>query len=481
MATDYFNMMKDVVGGYGRGLDTRRLRDKTDAEEARKATLFNQEQEQYQRKLGLQRQADAAYADQNTLATVGNVNYGGETGARGLQSAEGDYQREANRMGLSRADMPTGAGAVVATKATDRDFNNAALRVAIAKQDDTGIAAARDKDRVLRMRDVHDWVAKIPDAELPKHAAGVNTKGDLPIIYTGGGKNGFTFMTTDPDGTPGKPFTATTSQLRQLILAGKLGDEGFGPESIELAGKAHTAINDFITKMNSQTVAVNKGNNDAAFHSGEIGIGLQRNAIAAGARSDANEARERENWAPIGASEDDKGLLFLNRQTGRTEVRPLPAGTSAKDLFAKLTGKKGSSEDGFTKVPEDGSKVRDSRGNVFTYSDGEPIMRGGIAPKERPTVMKKLNLPAQAETLLKWEPGGRYVTVPDDNDTLYDLVNEPDLVRKALDRVIVSTQAAGEMQRRGGFTPRYQAGPEAVMRSNANELARLRAARGLPL
>lgn len=475
MATDYFTMMRDAVGSYGEGLDLARARRKSDAEEARKETLFNQEQEQYQRKRGIQQGTDAAFGSYKALQ---NGVYDGSKADFGAVNPAADAGPVPDVAPIGAV----GGGAIPKRAASRRDMLDARKNIAVAAQDYGSLGKLEEESRGVEWDDTfakhYKSYSGSPEqiADAAKH---INTNSKAITLHEPD-KQGFRQMSVvSPDGTATLLKLGKHDQA-QLWAASQM---------MDLDPQKALAIMHGIDKNLAAAVAAENGivdkvgqhQNTMAYNKGQLAEAQQRTAIAAGARSDANKARERENWAPIGASEDDKGLLFLNRQTGRTEVRPLPAGTSAKDLFAKLTGKKGSSEDGFTKVPEDGSKVRDSRGNVFTYSDGEPIMRGGIAPKERPTVMKKLNLPAQAETLLKWEPGGRYVTVPDDNDTLYDLVNEPDLVRKALDRVIVSTQAAGEMQRRGGFTPRYQAGPEAVMRSNANELARLRAARGLPL
>ena len=400
MATDYFTMMRDVVGSYGEGLDLARARRKSDAEETRKETLFNQEQEQYQRKLGLQRQADAAYADQNTLATVGNVNYGGETGARGLQSAEGDYQREANRMGLSRADMPTGAGAVVATKATDRDFNNAALRVAIAKQDDTGIAAARDKDRVLRMRDVYDNVAKIKDPDLETHAAGVNLNGDVPLIYTSKDAKGYTFMTTKPDGTPipGSTFRATPAQVRQMVLAKALADEGFGPESMDIASKAHDALNKHITGLNSQTLEVTKGNNTAqkdevagtaaTIHAGAAATSAGTHAKLAGLQMDEikNAQKRREDAGAIVAEYNGLTDAEKTGDKGRALV------TKFNILNAKNGGQvsfqtpKGSGKTPMD-VPVDIKQNGDGGFVAFEKDGGNPLYNIGPNGDKRPLGM----------------------------------------------------------------------------------------------
>ena len=65
--TDYFKMMQDVVGSYGEGLDLARSRARFDAEEARRATKFNQEQEQYERTRGIQRDTDAAFGTYKAL------------------------------------------------------------------------------------------------------------------------------------------------------------------------------------------------------------------------------------------------------------------------------------------------------------------------------------------------------------------------------------------------------------------------------
>ena len=151
--TDYFKMMQDVVGSYGEGLDLARSRARFDAEEARKAQEFEWRKRDQERKTADMLAEDTAIGDMRTLNTVGRVDYGGETGARGLQAAEGDYKREAARMGLPRADVPTGARAVAAAPATDRDFNRAEMGLALARRDAAGISAARTAGKKLDIAD----------------------------------------------------------------------------------------------------------------------------------------------------------------------------------------------------------------------------------------------------------------------------------------------------------------------------------------
>lgn len=299
MATDYFSMMRDVVGSYGEGLDLARARRKSDAEEARRSQEFDWRKRDQERLSQAQQREDAAGATLDMVrsgvspeqtegirqtyglnpAQLSAASAGGFTG---LQSKLASYdQPDSYDLQNAPAAPRISAAQLQQRPPSQLDTERALEGLAIAKRDTAGIRSSQDNQRILRMRDVHDQVAKISDADLPKFAAGVNTNGDLPLLYTGkSGKDGFTFMTTDPDGTPGKPFTATPTQVRQMVLSQKLGEAGFGPESMEIAGKAHSALNDLISKINKQTVDVAKGNNDATYHKGALRISEDRNAMA---------------------------------------------------------------------------------------------------------------------------------------------------------------------------------------------------------
>ena len=132
----------------------------------------------------------------------------------------------------------------------------------------------------------------------------------------------------------------------------------------------------------------------------------------------------------------------------------------------------------FVKLPEDGTLVRDRNGNVYTYTGGEPVLRGGVPSTELPKKLREWGFPPQAESLVQPMPGGRHVMVPADSETVYDLSDPTDrkMAREAVNRVTQASAAAGELQARGGWAPRGAKGTQPVTSLDGYERARQNAA-----
>jgi hypothetical protein len=206
-----------------------------------------------------------------------------------------------------------------------------------------------------------------------------------------------------------------------------------------------------------------------------------------GQRVKLDKARaEREKWSIVGATDDNKGLLYFDQSTGKTEIKPLPPGTDAKGLFAKITGASSKPSPEFEKLPEDGVNVKDARGNVYTYREGVPLLQGGVPPSQQSSFYTKNGFPAQAESMVRWLPGGRHVQVPG-LDGAYDMANPSDVaaVREAITATgarLVEGQEA-EARGRGVLDPRdarvaAQPDPLAPYRANAMGLRRSAQQRG---
>jgi hypothetical protein len=157
VATDYFNMMRDVVGGYGEGMDLKRARTKADAEEARRVTEFNNRQAEHQYQLDQRAKVDRSLGEFSDLASTGQAvgkNTSGMTDGsarmlfkEGGQQAVDDTASYANvenrRMGLAPS-YNTSSGAtpdaaptptVALRKADSLDYNQGLARVASAQKD----------------------------------------------------------------------------------------------------------------------------------------------------------------------------------------------------------------------------------------------------------------------------------------------------------------------------------------------------------
>lgn len=132
----------------------------------------------------------------------------------------------------------------------------------------------------------------------------------------------------------------------------------------------------------------------------------------------------------------------------------------------------------FVELPEDGTRVRDRNGNVYTYIDGERVLQGGVPSPELPKKLREWGFPPQAESLVQPMPGGRHVMVPNDSETVYDLADPDDrkMALAAVNRVTQASAAAKELQTRGGWAPRGTQGAQPVTSLSGYEQARQNAA-----
>lgn len=119
-------------------------------------------------------------------------------------------------------------------------------------------------DRALAIRKIGDTTAQMPLAELETQAKQLNNNNsNYPFLYLRQGKGGYTFMSKDPDGTPGKEFTLNEAQVRQLAHAHALGSAGYGVESMTALSAVHKDIADVMKNWNATTAAVATNNNTA--------------------------------------------------------------------------------------------------------------------------------------------------------------------------------------------------------------------------
>jgi hypothetical protein len=134
------------------------------------------------------------------------------------------------------------------------------LGVRSAERDDS-LGARKDE-----VQGIVDEVAKMPLEAIKAYASQLNTnQSQLPFLFTGATKDGYQFVTIDPNtGSPtGKNFTLNEAQLRQLAAAAILGMKGFGQESLALIASVDKDIANIVERHNNLTVAAAKIYNDA--------------------------------------------------------------------------------------------------------------------------------------------------------------------------------------------------------------------------
>jgi len=112
---------------------------------------------------------------------------------------------------------------------------------------------------------VQDRVAKMPLQEVKALAAQLNgNESQYPLLYTGTDKNGYKFMSIDPETKePGKEFVFNEAQLRQLATAALGGQEGFGAESLQLLSSVSKDLAAHIQGINAVTTSVVESQNNA--------------------------------------------------------------------------------------------------------------------------------------------------------------------------------------------------------------------------
>lgn len=201
--TDYFNMMKDVASAYGRGQEKRRDWDYEDEKRAREKTAYEQQQEEYRRRQGMQRIEDNAFdARQGLDKGVVNGNTAGmsnasaqalsNSGGQALvdQTARlGNAEEAAYGIAPSNYQVSTPTAPTIQTrKATDREYANSDLDIATAQRSTQGMAAARGAIKKLDIDDTTkaniERSANDPAfmQEMAKH---LNLKNDRAVIDNG--------------------------------------------------------------------------------------------------------------------------------------------------------------------------------------------------------------------------------------------------------------------------------------------------------
>lgn len=205
---------------------------------------------------GFQANTAGLVANPQGYRSQGTFGDGSDTGAIGLPPSMGGSVGTLNVQGLPQQDY------VREKSQYDRDLNNRERALSLGLRDRAGVAAANAQEHVLNKQDIANDVMRMPTANLDKSVAGANISG-LPIIYLGKGKNGYMVQTTDHDGEPGKKFTLTDAEARQLVMASKLGEAGYGSEALTVLAGAHKEIGAHVGTWNSTMLAAGKLSNDA--------------------------------------------------------------------------------------------------------------------------------------------------------------------------------------------------------------------------
>lgn len=222
----------------------------------------------------------------------------------------------------------------------DREGREGDLRMAALGRAD------RQGQRIESFQAIQDEVAKLPEQDLRKYAAQfTNLRGEVPLLYTGKTKQGYSFMTTNPQtGEPtGETFSFNSSQLRQLATAARAMDAGFGAEGSAMLASVSKELNDHIAQLNNVT-ALTTNSQNSAVHLGNQGTTARISANAAATNAGANarytDARTKEIETDR-ANNEKARKLYLELEGMTPEQRNGPEGIAKTREFNMLNAKPG--------------------------------------------------------------------------------------------------------------------------------------------
>lgn len=272
--TDYFKMMQDVVGSYGDGLDLARSRARFDAEEARKAAKFNQEQEQYERTRGIQRDTDAAFGTYKALQD--GVYDGTKADFSGLPQGidAGPVRDVAPVTGLG--------GGAVPKRAATRLENLGALRgVALASKDAAGLGRLDEQYHVAAFEDAFGKNVKgytgAPEQirETAQHI-NVNSKS---LTMGAPDKQGFIHVSVVTPDREAVFIKLSKQEQAQAYAAGQLLDQ-YPMKALEILKGVNKDLAAAVAAENGIVDKVGQHQNTMAYQKGQLAEAQQRTAIA---------------------------------------------------------------------------------------------------------------------------------------------------------------------------------------------------------
>lgn len=254
---------------------------------------------------------------------------------------------------MSRAPEPAaGAGMPEAVKSAPNPFAarrqqlDAKRRYAVASQRGPQLASALTAlDQEEKAIQTEEIVARVPELmKNPEYVAGVkqfiNDNSDyVSLVESKDPKTGRTSMRAviiNP-GVGEKEVQLSPAQLMKIVAGHELLKIG-NPEGMRLIGEGNKELADALDKQGSRRLEAGKFNVDAQAKDDQYRHQRAVEANDATRTKAVVDARDAAKWSIVGATDDKKGLLRYNSETGETKVQPLPPGTDAEGLFRKITG-----------------------------------------------------------------------------------------------------------------------------------------------
>ena len=254
-------------------------------------------------------------------AEVTPTNYGlgspaGGLGLRAPRSARAAPGVDATETPTPAATGLRGGSQIPAVGATFKpgkslaDEQDVVAQIALANNDIAGFNNARNNRRTFQLDDINAEVAKLTPEELLQESSKLNLPGtSIPMLSLGATKGGYKFLSTDPvTGAAGKEFKLSDSQVRQMLVASRMAERGFGTEAMAALAGVDKDVADHISKWNQALQSVATSNNDALGKQDTVRLkereldqtaeyqrGVLQNQRAAAARESRNPLLEKVN------------------------------------------------------------------------------------------------------------------------------------------------------------------------------------------
>lgn len=372
MATDYFTMMRDVVGSYGEGVGIARDRKYQDEKRARETADYNDRQKELEYQRTQRQGVDDAFANVQGLQTNG-VYAGGNTSGMSDGSAEMLFKKggqplvdetasyanvENRRFGLAPAQTTStpNAPTVQSRKATGLDMNRAMLGVATAKKDIGAMQSLQTQGVELEWDD--NFGKKLKEYTGSEEQIGATAQfvndSSKRITLGDAGKDGVVRMAVvKPDGKA--DFLKLTKQDQaQLYAAGSMMEAN-------------------PTKALTIMAGINK--NLAAAVAADNGIEFKLAEVA-----DKSAGRVETSLHNRETAAHQRGMLGVAQSNAQTN-------REYKDGMLKLNGEKAAAKPGGGR-PQVDVKEKEGGGWVaFSRSTGEPVYNVGVDGTKMPMGM----------------------------------------------------------------------------------------------
>ena len=315
----------------------------------RQRLLWEREDQRYNDEQAKQAQVDEQLTNLRKLNESGRVGAGLHMPSASFeapqQAAEGFTAPAQLGRGLTVGDAATGFDAPVlqaqGRKARESDYEAILGNVAAIKGDVAGLRASRQAMKTAKygeaIADAYGEWDSMDDAARAKLVEEASYSRRIPGFGTyvpGKGKMTGYMAYMAPTGDHVKLSPTETRELYAINKATEF-DPTAGRAELEKASDKVRAI--MLQSFQAQTQGV-QVNNTAAHYANQDELGRQRLAVS---QSDLGLRRQQASQADnqvLGATEDGRGLILLDRKSGATRVAPAAAGVDFNKLFPKTTG-----------------------------------------------------------------------------------------------------------------------------------------------